>query len=48
MNINIVTETTEEEAREQKIEAVLNNMWKFNQTYKISTEKLVKTNCANK
>lgn len=25
----------------QKVDAVLENMWKFNQTYKISTEKLV-------
>ena len=47
MNISIDTETTEEEAQAQKIEAVLNNMWKFNQTYKISTEKLVSTNCDN-
>lgn len=50
MNIN-VDEVDEEESQEKreelerahKIDAILEKMWKFNQTYKLSTEKLVIT-----
>jgi hypothetical protein len=43
MNIKI-SENDEETAditTERKIEAVIEKMWKFNQTYKLITEKLV-------
>lgn len=46
MNIKIdeVSETEENSNKsleERKIDAVIKNMWKFNQTYKISTDKMV-------
>ena len=34
-------EITTEQLKDLKIDAVLEKMWKFNQTYKISTEQLV-------
>ena len=42
--VNNNEETTEkllESLNEKKINAVFENMWKFNQTYKISTENMV-------
>lgn len=46
MNIKLadVEETAEnvdKDLQERKIDAVMKAMWKFNQTYKLSTEKLV-------
>lgn len=43
--VNNNEETTEkllESLNEKKINAVFENMWKFNQTYKISTENMIK------
>lgn len=34
-------ESTVKSLKEFKVDAVIDNMWKFNQTYKISTEKMV-------
>ncbi len=46
MNINLTiedeNEINEEVLRKNKIDLVLENMWKFNQTYKLSTENLVR------
>jgi len=43
MNIQILEndEETADITTERKIEAVLEKMWKFNQTYKLITDKLV-------
>lgn len=43
MNIQVDEdeEETPEQLIEQKVEAVLEKMWKFNQTYKLLTDKLV-------
>jgi hypothetical protein len=44
--MNICIDSDEENVssellKEKKINAVMENIWKFNQTYKISTEKMV-------
>jgi hypothetical protein len=43
MSIRIESEENDnsELLKKKKINAVMENIWKFNQTYKISTEKMV-------
>lgn len=35
-------ENVEKDLQERKVDAIMRSMWKYNQTYKISTEKMVK------
>ena len=41
MNIKIDEDEEVSTVKDSKIEAVMENMWKFNQTYKLSTHRMV-------
>lgn len=40
-DVEETAENVDKDLQERKIDAVMRVMWKFNQTYKLSTEKLV-------
>ena len=41
MNISVDSEESDEVKKQLRVEAVFENMWKFNQTYKLFTNQLV-------